>query len=261
MVNPTQRFSNRVENYVKYRPGYPTEAIDDLVKLAHITSQAVIADIGSGTGIFTQLLLDKGYTVYAVEPNDAMRASAVKQLSGYSNFHSVNGTAETSTLSNSSVDLIVCAQAFHWFDQHKTKAQFKRILKPKGLVVLIWNNRQIDVDEFAIAYELLLQQHGSDYKEVNHRNITDVDYSNFFKDGHNYQYLIKALMWCHRAITLQPQFNYYDTIAHIMYRLNFNDEAQLNQQKAIDMATTQFASKDELGKLKGESEKIKEHKL
>lgn len=183
MANPTQRFSNRVENYVKYRPGYPAEAIDDLVKSAHISNQSVIADVGSGTGIFTQLLLDKGYTVYAVEPNDAMRASAVKQLRSYSNFHSVNGTAETSTLSNRSVDLVVCAQAFHWFDQHQTKAEFKRILKPKGLVALIWNNRQIDIDEFAIAYELLLQQQGSDYKEVNHRNITDVDFSNFFKDG------------------------------------------------------------------------------
>jgi SAM-dependent methyltransferase len=183
MPAPTQRFSNRVENYVKFRPGYPDEAISFLVKEAKLSIHSVIADVGSGTGIFTRLLLDQGFTAYAVEPNDAMRESAGKQLHTYPNFHSVNGTAELTTLSNHSIDLVVCAQAFHWFDQQKTKIEFKRILKPNGLVALIWNNRQIDIDEFAIAYELLLQQQGSDYKEVNHRNITDVDFSNFFKNG------------------------------------------------------------------------------
>ncbi|MDB5115506.1 MAG: class SAM-dependent methyltransferase [Mucilaginibacter sp.] len=183
MPAPTQRFSNRVENYVKFRPGYPDEAISFLVKEAKLSIHSVIADVGSGTGIFTRLLLDQGFTVYAVEPNDAMRESAGKQLHTYPNFHSVNGTAELTTLSNHSIDLVVCAQAFHWFDQQKTKIEFKRILNPNGLVALIWNNRQIDIDEFAIAYELLLQQQGSDYKEVNHRNITDVDFSNFFKNG------------------------------------------------------------------------------
>jgi ubiquinone/menaquinone biosynthesis C-methylase UbiE len=155
MPAPTQRFSNRVENYVKFRPGYPDEAISFLVKEAKLSIHSVIADVGSGTGIFTRLLLDQGFTAYAVEPNDAMRESAGKQLHTYPNFHSVNGTAELTTLSNHSIDLVVCAQAFHWFDQQKTKIEFKRILKPNGLVALIWNNRQIDIDEFAIAYELL----------------------------------------------------------------------------------------------------------
>lgn len=183
MSAPTQRFTNRVENYVKYRPGYPAEAVDFLIKEASLSNKSVIADIGSGTGIFTRLLLDKGYAVYAVEPNEAMRENAEKQLGDYDNFHSVDGSAEVSTLSNHTIDLVVCAQAFHWFDAHKTKVEFKRILKPKGLVALIWNNRQVDIDEFAVAYELLLQQQGSDYKEVNHRNLTDVDFNNFFKDG------------------------------------------------------------------------------
>ncbi|TSJ44158.1 class I SAM-dependent methyltransferase [Mucilaginibacter corticis] len=183
MAAPTQRFSNRVENYVKYRPGYPGETIDFLAKEAHLTKQSLIADIGSGTGIFTRLLLDKGYTVYAVEPNEAMRNSAEEQLSGYANFHSVDGAAEDTTLDKKSIDLVVCAQAFHWFDQEKTKAEFKRILKPGGQAALIWNNRQIDIDAFAVAYELLLQQQSSDYNEVNHRNITDVNFTNFFKGG------------------------------------------------------------------------------
>lgn len=179
----TQRFSNRVDNYVKYRPGYPDEVLTFLSEKAHLSDKSVIADVGSGSGIFTQLLLDQGYTVYAVEPNDAMREHAEKELKTYSTFRSVNGTAEETTLANHSADLVVCAQAFHWFNQEQTKVEFKRILKPVGMVALIWNNRQIDIDEFAIAYELLLQQKGSDYKEVNHRNITDVDFINFFRNG------------------------------------------------------------------------------
>jgi SAM-dependent methyltransferase len=183
MAAPTQRFSNRVDNYVKYRPSYPNEVLDFLAKQARLSNQSVITDIGSGTGIFTKLLLDKGYTIYAVEPNDAMRKYADEDLKGYNTFHSINGTAEESTLADHGVDLVVCAQAFHWFDQEKTKAEFKRILKSNGLVALIWNNRQVEADAFAIAYELLLQQQGSDYNEVNHRNITDVDFNNFFRTG------------------------------------------------------------------------------
>lgn len=179
----TQRFSNRVANYIKYRPGYPGEVLEFLKQRAGLSTGSVVADIGSGTGIFTKLLLDKGYTVYAVEPNDDMRKSSVEQLRNYQNFHVINGTAEQTTLQAHSVDLVVCAQAFHWFDQQLTQAEFKRILKPNGQVALIWNNRQVEYDAFAIAYELLLQQEASDYNEVNHRNITDLDFTNFFKNG------------------------------------------------------------------------------
>lgn len=183
MTTPTLRFSNRVANYVKYRPGYPDEVLEYLENNANLDANSVIADVGSGTGIFTKLLLDKGYTVNAVEPNDAMRENSVEQLGSYKNFRAVNGSAEDTTLESHSIDLVVCAQAFHWFDQHLTQAEFKRILKPKGQVALIWNNRQIEYNAFAVAYELLLQQQGSDYNEVNHRNITDVDFTNFFKHG------------------------------------------------------------------------------
>lgn len=183
MSTPTLRFTNRVANYVKYRPGYPEEVLEYLKDNAGLTADSIIADIGSGTGIFTRLLLDKGYTVYAVEPNDAMRKSSEEQLFSYDNFHAVNGTAEATTLEAHSVDFIVCAQAFHWFDQMLTKTEFKRILKPKGQVALIWNNRQVEYDEFAVAYEVLLLQQSSDYAEVNHRNLGDVDFTNFFKNG------------------------------------------------------------------------------
>ena len=109
----TLRFSNRVANYARYRPSYPAKVLDHLQHECHLTAQSLIADIGSGTGIFSKLLLEKGYAVHAVEPNDAMRSEAERELKKSTGFHSVNGTAENTTLADKSVNLIVCAQAFH----------------------------------------------------------------------------------------------------------------------------------------------------
>jgi ubiquinone/menaquinone biosynthesis C-methylase UbiE len=181
--NSTSRFSNRVENYAKYRPDYPAKVLDYLQHECHLTSESVIADIGSGTGIFTRLLLDRGYAVYAVEPNEAMRHEAEKQLKAYPGFHSVNGIAEGTMLNDKSANLIVCAQAFHWFNNVETKTEFKRILAPYGHVALIWNNRCIDADDFAIAYEILLKQHSGDYERINHQNLTQTDFAGFYHDG------------------------------------------------------------------------------
>lgn len=183
MTDATHRFTNRVDNYTKYRPGYPDELLLLLRQEACLSARSRIADVGSGTGIFTQLLLNEGYTVYAVEPNEAMRNAADEQLSGNKKYHSVSGTAEATTLAGRSVELIVCAQAFHWFDAQKTKIEFERILKPGGKVALIWNNRQVEADDFSIAYEFLLQQQASDYKRVNHQNLTEANFNAFFKDG------------------------------------------------------------------------------
>src|ERR1051325_1258238 len=124
----TLRFGSRVANYAKYRPSYPDKVLDYLQHECHLTPESVIADVGSGTGIFTKLLLDQGYTVYAVDPNDAMRQEAEKQLKSLNGFHSVNGTAENTSLADKSASLIVCAQAFHWFNNAEAKAEFKRIL-------------------------------------------------------------------------------------------------------------------------------------
>lgn len=179
----TLRFSNRVANYAKYRPGYPLKVLDHLGHECQLNSQSVIADVGSGTGIFTSLLLDKGYTVYAVEPNDAMRREAEHQLKSRTGFHSVNGTAEATTLADKYINLIVCAQAFHWFNNAETKAEFKRILAPHGHVALIWNNRCIDADDFAIAYEILLKQQEGDYEKINHQNLSETDFAAFYHDG------------------------------------------------------------------------------
>ena len=179
----TLRFSNRVDNYAKYRPGYPDKVLDYLQHECHLTPQSIIADIGSGTGIFTRLLLERGYTVYAVEPNGPMRKEAEHQLKSQSGFHSLNGTAESTNLDAKSINLIVCAQAFHWFNNAETKVEFKRILAPYGHVALIWNNRDTEADDFAVAYELLLKQQSGDYERINHQNLTDTDFANFYHDG------------------------------------------------------------------------------
>lgn len=186
MSDSTQRFTNRVDNYTKYRPGYPDEVMAMLRQAGNLSGHSKIADIGSGTGIFTLLLLNEGYTVYAVEPNEAMRNAADDQLGSNKKYYSIEGIAEATTLADNSVDMIVCAQAFHWFDAQKTKIEFARILKPGGKVALIWNNRQVEADDFSIAYEFLLQQQASDYKRVNHQNLTEADFNAFFKDG-NYK--------------------------------------------------------------------------
>jgi len=183
IADPTKRFSDRVENYIKYRPSYPPEVLAYLANQCNLNSGSAIADVGSGTGIFSALLLAQGYKVYGVEPNEAMQEAAVKQFGGHDNFIPVTGTAEITTLPAASVDLVVCAQAFHWFDAEKTQTEFKRILKKGGYVALIWNNRDAETDEFSKAYEDLLKQDSVDYNKVNHRNIDDINFKSFFKDG------------------------------------------------------------------------------
>lgn len=182
-ADPTKRFSGRVDNYVKYRPTYPNKVLDYLKDKCSLSLASVIADVGAGTGIFTKLLLNKGYIAYAVEPNQPMLDAAVEQLSAYSNFIPVDGTAEATKLALHSIDLIVCAQAFHWFNNEQTRVEFNRILAKDGKVALIWNNRLVNSDEFAKAYDALLKNESVDYNKVNHQNISDIDFKAFFKNG------------------------------------------------------------------------------
>jgi SAM-dependent methyltransferase len=172
MSDTIERFSNRVENYVKYRPSYPKEVLDLFRKEMNFHTSSVVADIGSGTGISAKLFLENGNTVFGIEPNAAMREAAEAFLKNFSNFKSVKGTAEKTSLENETVDFIVAAQAFHWFDKEKTREEFERILKDKGFVVLMWNERQLDETEFLRGYERLLIEFGTDYEKVRHENIT-----------------------------------------------------------------------------------------
>lgn len=179
--DPTQRFSDRVENYIRYRPGYPKEVLQILEEEAGLTTDSVIADIGSGTGISTELFLKNGNTVYAVEPNDAMREAAESLLQQYPDFHSVAGTADATKLDDHSIDLIISAQAFHWFDPAWARREFSRILKPEGKIILMWNRRKENETLFLASYEALLQQYGTDYDQVRHTHIDGRVLNSFFK--------------------------------------------------------------------------------
>ncbi|MEM7128993.1 MAG: methyltransferase domain-containing protein [Chloroflexota bacterium] len=178
-IDSTKRFSDRVANYVKYRPRYPQAIIPYLERQIGLTSDTIIADVGSGTGILTELFLDHGNFVYGVEPNEPMRSAAEDLLSSYECFTSIDGTAEATTLTEESVNLIVAGQAFHWFEPSKARAEFARILMPGGYVALIWNSR-LRKGPFMHAYEELLFTYADDYKSVGDRNVTDEHIGTFF---------------------------------------------------------------------------------
>ncbi len=184
MNNTVERFSNRVDNYVKYRPDYPREIIALLAENCGLTSESVIADVGCGTGISSRMFLENGNIVRGVEPNAAMRAAAEKYLAQYPNFQIVDGTSDQTTLPASSVDLVVAAQAFHWFDSQKTRTEFLRILKPGGRIVLIWNERQLDTTPFLIDYEAFLLKYADDYTSVRHENIDGEKLGAFFRSDY-----------------------------------------------------------------------------
>ncbi len=185
-MDSLNRFSNRVDNYIKFRPNYPAEIISFLSKNGILNQQSVIADIGSGTGISSELFLKQGNKVFGVEPNKEMREASNRLLKGCSSFESLDATAENTLLEDNSINLIIAGQAFHWFDKEKCKAEFKRILKPNGTVVLMWNDRKTDSTHFLQAYEDFIKMFATDYLQVNHKNIDEKIFNNFFGES-NYK--------------------------------------------------------------------------
>jgi len=171
--NATSRFSDRVENYVRYRPGYPAEVLLALKTECGLTPSHAIADIASGTGIWTRILLENGNPVFGVEPNAEMRQAGERLLAAFPNFTSVAGTAEATSLPDATVDFVTAAQAAHWFDRKRARQEFARILKPDGWLVLLWNERLTDSSPFLRDYEQLLQAYGTDYADVRHEHTTD----------------------------------------------------------------------------------------
>lgn len=180
MLPPTQRFTNRVENYIKYRPGYPPAILDLLAAKCGLTAAASVADVGSGTGILTRMLLGSGCRVYGVEPNREMREAGERLLAGQSNFTSVDGSAEATTLPAGSIQIITAGQVFHWFDRTPARREFQRVLQPGGWVVLLWNDRNTTDCPFFRAYEELLLTYGTDYAQVNHKNVDEKLLGEFF---------------------------------------------------------------------------------
>ncbi|HKI69168.1 MAG TPA: class I SAM-dependent methyltransferase [Verrucomicrobiae bacterium] len=173
MLDPTKRFSNRVENYVRYRPGYPDAIIDLLREACGLTRESIVADVGSGTGKLAELFLNSGNKVFGVEPNKEMRETGERLLKHFPDFISIEGTAESTTLPKQSADFITAGQAFHWFQSEPCRTEFSRILKPNGWVVIVWNDRQINTRPFLADYENLLRKFGTDYEKVNHRRVTE----------------------------------------------------------------------------------------
>jgi len=179
------KFDGMGKTYAKFRPTYPQAFIEYLCSDVGIKREGIIADIGSGTGILTRQLLELGNKVFAVEPNDDMRIVAESDLCGYTNFTSVNGTAENTTLSSHSVGFVTVAQAFHWFDRVSFKAECKRILKPNGKVILVYNSRRLD-SEVVKDGDIVNRKYCPNFKGFSGgmRGTEDVNthYSDFF-DG------------------------------------------------------------------------------
>jgi len=169
------RFSDRVEDYVRYRPAYPPAVIQLLRDRCELGPDSLIADIGSGPGNLARLFLENGNEVFAVEPNAEMRGAGQQLLGHYGRHHSTEGRAEKTRLASNSVDFITAAQAFHWFDWPKAKAESQRILNPGGWVVLLWNDRRYDSTPFQREYEQLLLQFGTDYAQVKRQGRASVD--------------------------------------------------------------------------------------
>ena len=222
-LNPTTRFSNRVENYIKYRPSYPKEIISFLENDLNLQKNQRIADIGSGTGLFAELLLQEKYEVVCIEPNEEMRKAAEKRLSHYKTFSSFSQRAEHTSLDAHSIDLIVVATAFHWMEPVATKKEFKRILKPNGNIVLIWNIRKTD-NPFLKEYHLLKQLNSIDPP---HNNVNEEIIQAFFapkfmmtKSFDNVQLLnfegLKGLLLSSSYIPLPGQDSYDAMIENLV---------------------------------------------
>lgn len=180
MTQHTERFTNRVENYIKSRPGYPDLVLETLRKSCGLAPSWSIADIGSGTGLLTELFLKNGNTVYGVEPNAEMRDASVKLLSAYPKYRAVDGSAEDSKLPASGVRLITAAQAFHWFHQAKARQEFQRILQPGGYAAIIFNTRKVEGSPLGEDYEVIVRKYGTNYTDLRHENLSDTEIGGFF---------------------------------------------------------------------------------
>ncbi|GMV59412.1 MAG: hypothetical protein AMXMBFR72_25100 [Betaproteobacteria bacterium] len=176
----TERFTDRAASYARARPGYPDAIAPMLARELALPAGAVVADLGSGTGLSCEPFLRAGFQVIGVEPNDAMRAAGDRQLAAYPRFRSVAGTAEATTLPDASVDLVIAAQAFHWFDVPRARAESLRIAKRPARAALIWNDRIATGSPFAEGYEQLLLDFGIDYAKIRHRHAHEESVTEFF---------------------------------------------------------------------------------
>lgn len=183
-LHATERFSNRVADYVRYRPDYPSALVDWLHREHGVTASWPVADIGAGTGISAKRFLDAGHRVTAVEPNAPMRNAAERWLGGNHRFRTVDGRADATTLPDASVALVSVAQAFHWFDEATARREFARVLRTEGLAAIFWNTRRLIGTPFLEGYEALLRRYGTDYTSVAERYADEPRMRAWFDDGY-----------------------------------------------------------------------------
>jgi ubiquinone/menaquinone biosynthesis C-methylase UbiE len=170
MNDSTRRFSNRVDNYVRYRRGYPPTLIDFLRDECQLRPGSVVADVGSGTGQLAELFLRNGNLVYGIEPNREMRLAAERYLKDYPRFWSIEAMAESTTLNSHTVDVVAVGRAFHWFDFEKALCEFSRILKPEGWIVVVWLRRRMS-SLFLVEFDELLKTYANEYQDLSQRRI------------------------------------------------------------------------------------------
>lgn len=232
-MDNTKKFTEKAGKYATSRPSYPIKLIKSFFDYFNFDTSLIVADIGSGTGILTKQLLNEGYKVYAVEPNDNMRAAAEKDLSNFKNFISVNATAENTTLQNSCVDFITVAQAFHWFDTNKFKAECKRILKPNGKVFLIWNSRDnnspINKELFAINKQYCKDFTGFSGGTQNNDEKIKVFFDNYYQVQQFENHII------------YDKENFINRALSSSYSLNSNDKNYSDYVKALNLLFDKYA--------------------
>jgi ubiquinone/menaquinone biosynthesis C-methylase UbiE len=243
-LHPTTRFSDRVENYIRYRPAYPEEIIPFLENKTGLNKSQQIADIGSGTGLFSELFLKNGYSVTGVEPNENMRKAAENKLGHYIGFTSGNRRAEQTGLRSQSIDFVTVAQAFHWMEPESTKREFFRILKPGGFIVLAWN-LQLKHTPFLQEYESLKLRFGIDYQAI--KMVDEVAIQKFYEPlipstyhFPNIQMLdfdsLKGLLLSASYIPLPGHESYYSMISelvHLFVTHNQNGQVRMEYETKL----------------------------
>ena len=170
---PTERFSDRVDDYVKYRPHYSPDIVRALHDACGLTPIHIVADVGCGTGLLAKIFLENGNRVIGVEPNANMRLAGEQYLQRFEKFSMVSGSAEDTALPAKSADFVVAGQAFHWFHVEATRREFARVVKDNGWVVLIWHDRDMESTPFLRAYEELLLKYSTDYSKVAHNKVAN----------------------------------------------------------------------------------------
>jgi ubiquinone/menaquinone biosynthesis C-methylase UbiE len=199
MSENIERFTGRVEDYEKYRLGYPADVIRILTDRCGLTREHLIADLGAGTGMLSELFLEHGNAVVAIEPNDDMRSSCERLATAWPGLTVKKATAEDTGLEDASVDFIAVGRAFHWFDHEKTRREFQRILRPEGWVTLVNYSRERDDSPQSVAYETMLREHGTDYAENYERYEIAPKVDAFFAGGE----LFREEVWGEQSLTLE----------------------------------------------------------